>query len=95
VGPDLQAQRVAADVPSGRRGLSLVTRRRWGIGLLCLGVVLLIPGLIVFVQTAGGVTPALLVSLVLLLVGWWIREEDTPPLPPPPPSPESPEQKER
>lgn len=71
-----------------------MTKRRWGIGLLALGIVLLIPGLIVFAQTGGGVTPALLLSLVLLLVGWWIREENTPPLPPPPRS-DLPEQHER
>jgi hypothetical protein len=81
-----------------------VTRRPWGLVLIVFGVVLLIPGLIVFAQTGGGVSPALVLSLVLLLVGGWVRrgwvrssgsaEGNTPPLPPPP-RPDSPEQEER
>ena len=74
--------------------LKFVAKQRWGLVMVGLGVLLLIPGLIVFARTGGGVTPALLISLVLLLVGISLRgrgpiKQSTPPIPPPPPPPSS------
>jgi hypothetical protein len=65
--------------------LKFVAKQRWALVMIGLGVLLLIPGLIVFARTGGGVTPALLIGLVLLLVGAFIRgrgpiNEGTPPI---------------
>lgn len=73
-----------------------MTKQRWALVMVGLGVLLVISGLIVYARTGGGVTPAFLTGLVLLLVGGLIRgkgpiKESTPPLPPPPPSSSTPE----
>jgi hypothetical protein len=76
-----------------------VTKQRWALVAVVLGVALVIPGMIVFARTDGGVTPALLTGLILLLVGGLVRgrgpiEQGTLPAPPRPDSSHSSEQNE-
>jgi hypothetical protein len=70
-----------------------MAKRGWARASIGLGVALLVPGVVIFATTGGGISPALVIGLVLLMLGLWVggylgaagRDRSGPPLPPPPP----------
>jgi hypothetical protein len=70
----------------------LISRKSWANVVLAIACFWLVTGAVVFVHTRGGISVALILGAVLLLVGAWMRDRapvkphtaPPPSLPPPP-----------